>query len=360
NDEGVTVWTPRGERLRQIKGWPQSFAANPDDTLIAIADYNNLPTLQDLRTGKEIHTLTGASTDGDVPRVASLAWSPDGKTVVGASSGRLVWLWNPADGKLRQTLRGHAGEVKAVAFSPDGKLLASAGEDRTVRVWDAGTGKERTPSAGHGAAVASVSLSPDGKKLATAGQDGTLRLWEADTGKEVKSIEAEGTLDCVAFAPDSKLLASGGSTGEVHLRDAGSLRVQAGGSLPGHRGKVTCLAFTRDGRSLISGGHDRTLRLWDVRTGKLVHVAGGWANRRIEALALAPVGARVLAADRAIPLRLVELATGAEVERFAGHPGGSVAVAFSPTGRLAASGGREPMVRIWEVSSSKQRRGGGG
>src|SRR5205807_288369 len=75
-----------------------------------------------------------------------------------------------------------------------------------------------------------------------------------------------------------------------------------------------------------------------------------------EALAVSPDGTRVLAADRAVPLRMVKMATSVEVERFSGHPGGSVAVAFSPTGRLAVSGGREPMIRIWEVSSGKQRR----
>src|SRR5262249_53072694 len=53
NDEGVTVWKPTGERLRHVKGWPQSFAPSPDGTLVAIADYNNPSSLHDVRTGKE-------------------------------------------------------------------------------------------------------------------------------------------------------------------------------------------------------------------------------------------------------------------------------------------------------------------
>jgi len=359
NDEGVTMWKTTGEKLVRLKGWPQSFSAVSDGTLIAIADYNNPSTLHDLRTGKQVRTLAPAEEDrDDVPRMPCLAWSPDGRTVAAACAGGQVRLWNAADGKLRRVLRAHSGEVKAVAFSPDGKTLASAGEDRTIRLWDATTGKEMTSSGGHRGAVASAALSPDGKTLATAGQDGSLRLWEASTGKEIERIEVEGTLDSVAFSPDGKLLATGGSKGEVHLRDAATGRERQ--TLPGHRGKVTCLAFTRDGRSLVSGGHDRTLKLWDLRTGKLVHTAGGWANSRIESFAISPDASRVLAADRAVPLRMVEMATGGEVERFAGHPGGSVAVAFAPTGRLAVSGGREPLLRVWEVSSGKQRRELGG
>src|SRR5207248_11542 len=208
NDEGVTLWTTKGEKLHQFKAFPQSFAPAPDDSLVAIADYNTPSSLHDLRTGKEVRKLAGAGEDGDVLRVASLAWSPDGRTLAGASSGGRVRLWNTADGTLRQMLRGHVGEVKAVAFSPDGSVLAWAGEDRTIRLWDATTGKERAPAAGHRGAVAAA-LSPDGKVVATVGQDGGLRLWEADTGKEIERIEGEGTLDAVAFAPDGKLLATG-------------------------------------------------------------------------------------------------------------------------------------------------------
>src|SRR5205814_942469 len=165
NDEGVTVWTTGGEKLRRIKGWSQCFAAAPNDSIIAIADYNNPSSLHDLRTGKQVRTLASAREDGDVPHVSCLAWSPDGRTVARTSSDGRVWLWNAADGKLRQTLRGHAGEVKAVAFSPDGSVLASAGEDSTIRLWDAATGKTRTPAPGHSGAVAAT-LSPDGKSLA--------------------------------------------------------------------------------------------------------------------------------------------------------------------------------------------------
>jgi WD40 repeat protein len=60
--------------------------------------------------------------------VASLAFSPDGKTLVTGSLDKTVKLWDAA-------LKGHTNYVQAVAFSPDGKLLASAGEDKAVRLW---------------------------------------------------------------------------------------------------------------------------------------------------------------------------------------------------------------------------------
>src|SRR6266536_5746434 len=71
NDEGVTLWTAKGDKVRQFKAFPQSFAPAPDNSLVAIADYNHPSSLHDLRTGQEVRKLAGAGEDGDVLRVAS-------------------------------------------------------------------------------------------------------------------------------------------------------------------------------------------------------------------------------------------------------------------------------------------------
>src|SRR5262249_26336744 len=44
--------------------------------------------------------------------------------------------------RLRATLSGHQGPVWSVAFAPDGKTLVTASDDSTLRFWDARTGRE--------------------------------------------------------------------------------------------------------------------------------------------------------------------------------------------------------------------------
>lgn len=73
--------------------------------------------------------------------VSSVAFSPDGKVVAGASFDRKVRLWDAATGKLVRTLEGHTGRVWHVAFRPDGKQIGSSGADRTIRLWDAQDGR---------------------------------------------------------------------------------------------------------------------------------------------------------------------------------------------------------------------------
>src|SRR5438132_8870524 len=91
--------------------------------------------------------------------------------------------------KQRDTLAGHTEFVASVAFSPDGKTLASGSADDTIKLWDVTTGKEKaTLKGGLGLGiVASVAFSPDGKTLA-ASVFAHVALWEVPGGKRTATL----------------------------------------------------------------------------------------------------------------------------------------------------------------------------
>ena len=203
----------------------------------------------------------------------TMAFSPDWRILASGDAhpygcwdqNSPVTLWNPDTDTMLRTLEGHTDSILSLAFSPDGLTLVSGSCDRTMRLWEAGTGTLRRILRGHTDGVGSVAFSPDGRTLASGGWDATVRLWDAGTGTLLHTLEGhESTVSSVAFSPDGSTLASGGGDNTVRLWDAdtGALRQ----TLRGHTDEVGSVAFSPDGRTLASGGQDGTVRLWTMGT----------------------------------------------------------------------------------------------
>ena len=111
---------------------------------------------------------------------SSVAFSPDGKYIVTASSDNIAHLWDVHLGKEVLQFIGHTDLVWSAIFSPDGSYVATASNDGTARLWDSQSGKELRRFIGHTAAIENLAFSPDGKYILTGGDDGTARLWDVD------------------------------------------------------------------------------------------------------------------------------------------------------------------------------------
>jgi hypothetical protein len=124
-------------------------------------------------------------------RVASLAFSPDGRLLASAADRDAeVLLLDTRTGGERLSVRyGYINAVHTVAFTPDGRSIAAGCWDRTVRFHDVAAGKEWAHLGPHGPdlfqqrmsalhGVLGLALAPDGRSLATGAGDGLVRLWD--------------------------------------------------------------------------------------------------------------------------------------------------------------------------------------
>ena len=149
----------------------------------------------------------------------AFALSPGGLLVAtGGTNENPIKIWDAETGGLELTLEGHEKGVLSLAFSPDGNTLLSGSYDDTARLWDAQTGESRlTLKEEDLNAVFSVAVAPDGATVATGPYHG-IKLWDAQTGALKRKLAADGMgiTHRLAFSPDGRTLA-GASDKSVKL-----------------------------------------------------------------------------------------------------------------------------------------------
>ncbi|KJE20544.1 WD domain, G-beta repeat-containing protein [Frankia torreyi] len=179
---------------------------------------------------------------------------------------------------LGPTLHGHSESVFSVAFSPDGTTLVSGSDDHSVRLWDVRHPETAhalgRPLTTHSAAVTSVAFTPGRPIMASGGADGAVELWSLADPSTPRPLwdprqplaDPDNPLFAVAFSPNGTILATAGQDHSVRLWDVTrpAQPRPLGQPLPGHDDTVRALAFSRDGKILASAGADRTVRLWDL------------------------------------------------------------------------------------------------
>jgi WD40 repeat protein len=371
-DGKVHVWdVATGEERRQLDprlSVLRSMALSPDGKTVAAGTVYNTIRLWDLATGRELFPDEA----GHDSSINAVAYSPDGKLLVSAGENRQVWLWDTATGKPVRSIR--LASARSVAFSPDGRRLAllTPGQyfsGKNILVCDATTGKELFRlSSDDGRQINALAYSPDGKTLVSADWKAksatdvfcNLNLWDASTGRLVRRFSLTGIRpESIAFRDDGRTLAVGGASDRELIRLWELERGEEILALHRHdRDFVSSVAFSPDGRTLVSGGADRTVRLWEVATGKAIRVLKGHP-KAVATVAFSPDGRTVASGNdvRVYPLRgpgsdairLWDAAGGEEIQHFEGHNSNVPSLAFSPDGTRLASGLRDSTVLLWEV-----------
>ncbi len=208
------VWGQPPE-LRARLGWRHAsdVAWSPDSRTVAVATEMDLQLI-DAKAG----ALAGYLSTQQA--MATVAFSPQGETVVAGSTDGSLWIWRPASSAAAQTLIGHGEAITSVDFSRDGLVVASASVDGSVTPWEVNPWREILSLQAHDGGANSVAFGPEGTTLASGGDDRTVRLWDVATGRELAALTGhEAGVTSVAFRPGSPQVASGSADTTVKIWD---------------------------------------------------------------------------------------------------------------------------------------------
>mmetsp|Transcript_3361 Transcript_3361/g.3330 ORF Transcript_3361/g.3330 Transcript_3361/m.3330 type:complete len:315 (-) Transcript_3361:189-1133(-) len=220
---------------------------------------------------------------------------------------------------LRGTLTGHGGWVTAIATTPeDPNMILSSSRDKTVIVWtltreDQNYGYARRSLRGHNHFVSDVVISSDGQFALTGSWDNTLRLWDINSGVCTRRFV-------------------------------------------GHTKDVLSVAFSADNRQIVSGSRDRTVKLWNtLGECKYTIVEDGhteWVSCvRFSPSPAAPV---IVSAGWDRLVKVWNLSNCKLRTNLAGHTGYLDTVTVSPDGSLCASGGKDGVAMLWDLTEGKR------
>ena len=117
-------------------------------------------------------------------------------------------------------------------------------------------------------------------------------------------------------------------------------------TLKGHSDYVRSVAFSPDGNIIASGSVDKTIKLWETRTGSLIKTLEGHSYD-VESVAFSPDGKIIASGSWDKTIKLWETRTGSLIKTLEGHSDLVTSVAFSPDGKIIASGSDDKTIKLW-------------
>jgi WD40 repeat protein len=193
----IILWnTHTGEEVYRVYEGDIVFAidlaTSPDGqtALIAMNGYNPAAVstywiTMDVKSGQVLHRSAKIAES-----IYDIAFHPHDQAMLYVEGNRII-LWDMVHSEVLHLFEGHSDDVHSIAFSPDGTSIVSGSLDGTVRLWDVATGQEIRRFVGHSSNVLSVAFASDGKHVLSVSSDSIVRLWRIDTPQEMVSWVCE-------------------------------------------------------------------------------------------------------------------------------------------------------------------------
>ena len=309
-------------------------------------------TSQAWQNAKLIHALEERDTSGNLISINSVAFAPNGQTLVTGEYDGQTKLWDLATGEIKGQKKFSAFDteddgrrvysIDTVAISPDGKFLISSSSS-AIEAVDLNTGDTQYLIQKVGS---SFIIAPDGQTLISANADGSVKLSNIRSGELQRSLSGQLQGSTVlSVSKDGSLIAAASLFGQIQVWNARSGELIRQFKNDGLEALAT--AISPDNELLFTSFSNPSLiQMWDIRTGKVIRNLGGHLDV-VTSIAISPDGQTLATGSKDGTIRIMDLQTR-ELIRVLKDAGKIQSVSFSPDSRTIASSSDDGKIMVWQ------------
>jgi WD40 repeat protein/tetratricopeptide (TPR) repeat protein len=326
---------------------------SPDGKLILTASFDMTARLWDAATGH----ANGPSLQTDEALLCG-SFSRDGERIVTGSKQGTGQIWSTKTRRRISETFQHRDEITSANFSADGTRVLTASKDGTAQLWDAtrrGLAPLVLPAAKPPDWIASAWFDQDSKRVHTRTHDGVAQVWDALAGT-LLSTEPEKTPRPASITADGKRRAViSKDMITVTVFDSVTDKPVASPVVHPAQSFVISTALSEDGNRLLTAAIDNCVRLWDVKTGKLVFDPIKHPQF-VRSLSFSKDGSRILTGCMDRAARVWDANTGrALLEPLRHGEGGLVEDAqFSADGKRIVTASTDGKAQIWDANTGQR------
>ncbi|XP_074640596.1 notchless protein homolog 1-like [Tubulanus polymorphus] len=365
-----------------------SVAFSPSGSYLASGSGDTTVRFWDVNTETPHHTCKGHKN-----WILCIAWSPDGNKLASGCKSSQICIWDPVTGKqIGKTLTGHRQWItwlswKPLHLDPSCRYVASSSKDCTIRVWDVVLGQCQVVLSGHLQSVTCIKWGGS-NLLYTSSQDRTVKVWRPEDGVLCRTLQGHGhwvntlalstdyVLRTGAYDPAKAVITPQPVSGKGEELKSKALERynNAIGSHPeylvsgsddftlflwqpavdkksiarmtGHQQLINEVLFSPDTRLIASASFDKSIKIWDGRTGKYLSSLRGHVSR-VYQVAWSADSRLLCSGSSDSTLKVWDMKKFKILQDLPGHADEVYAVDWSPDGQRVASGGKDKVLKIW-------------
>ena len=409
-DGGIKIWDVQNHRCLMEKQRMGRFdraselVFSPDGQWLASSGGKyDAVYVWNIETGEQIakFTVDEELQPGYRPGTIPLAFSPDGRILVGRTPENTFSVWNIETGERLAHLTDHSAFVIALLFSPCDEFLISADRDGGLHKWEVDklTTKDPQPiitSMPEATRLVQYIYSSEGILLAATASETTITVWDVERAKKIATLmykemvrrfrfsqtgsqlvisgtdtiqtwnigdpapqspairDHDSVCGSVKFSPDGQILAAGyWWSGGIHLRNVQELELQTTFRCEGLK-TIRSIDFSPCGNKLAATSYDKTVRVWDLGKPKAPPAELTGHQAVLYAVAFSPKGDLLVSADANGVLGLWDVEHDYKLQIFTEETDWIWSIAFSPDGKHLVSTHHEKRAQLWDIESGEQ------